>query len=101
MLVNANEAPIEKLQSALAYLMTRYSAIVSFELNECSACCALTIVEQLKVILAHPEINSTKSLRDTYLQLLKNWEMLGDHQEANHPANETLMTQAKQSGRLH
>ncbi|RVU84660.1 hypothetical protein EOL70_10420 [Leucothrix sargassi] len=101
MLANANETPIEQLQSALAYLMTRYSSIVSLELPQCSACCALTVVEQIKAILAHPEVHATKSLRDNYLQLLRNWELLSEHQEANHPANQSLMAEAKNSGALH
>ena len=101
MLVNPNEEPIEKLQAALAYLMTSYSSIVSLELPQCSACCALTIVEQLKVILNHPAIHSSYAQRDAYLQLLRNWEILGEHQEANHPQTQQSLMDAKENGRLH
>ena len=101
MLVDPNHSPIEKLQSALAYLMTRYSSIITLDLPECPACCALTIVQQLNVILAHPEVQSSRSLRDTYLQLHKNWEILGSHQENEHPTNQALLAEAKESGVFH
>ena len=101
MLANPNEAPIEKLQAALAYLMTRYSSIISLELPECSACCALTIVEQLKAILAHPAVRHSHSQKDTYLQLLRNWELLGEHQEKQHPATQAFVAEANESGVLY
>ena len=101
MLANSNETPLAQLQSALAYLMTRYSSIVSFELPQCSACCALTVVGQIKAILNHSEVQSSKSLRDNYIQLLNNWEILSEQQESKHPANEALMAEAKANSVFH
>ena len=101
MLANPNDTPVEQLQSTLAYLMTRYSSILTFELPDCAACCAQTIVEHLNVILAHQKVNSSSNLRDTYIQLQMNWELLARHAESVHPANKALMSEAKQSGALH
>ncbi|PWQ95186.1 hypothetical protein DKT75_12615 [Leucothrix arctica] len=101
MLANPNDTPVEQLQTTLTYLMTRYSSIITFKLPDCAACFAVTIVEHLNLILAHPKVSSSSTLRDTYMQLQMNWELLASHAESEHPANQTLMREAKQSGALH
>ncbi|PID46845.1 MAG: hypothetical protein CSB47_01800 [Proteobacteria bacterium] len=93
------EASVTTLQSSLTYLMTSYSKIVSFELPHCPACCALTVIEHLKMLLNHGEVQRSQVLCATYQRLLTEWEMLSEHQENNHPAS-TKITDNESDKRL-
>jgi len=94
-------AGFHTLQSALAYLMTRYGMITSLNLQHCPACCALTIVQHLNMLLERPQVQASKSLRNTYQGLLNDWESLGRHQEEHHPANQNFATPAVEKGLIH
>lgn len=95
--------PVATLQSALAYVMTQYSMITAFRLNECSACCALTVTQHIRMLLAHPEVQSSDTLNHTYRRLLAEWDAIADHEESNHPAVQQADAERKGHGkqRLH
>jgi hypothetical protein len=72
--------PVETLQSALAYLMSRHNMIMAFQLQGCPACSAMSIAQHLELLIDHPELNST-ILRGTYNSLLADWQGLAEHHE--------------------
>lgn len=92
---------LDTLQAGLAYLMTRYSNIVSLRLQLCPACCAVAIVDHLEALLRHPEVQSSSVLSATYSGLVEDWEVLTEHQESNHPAVKKQLAEAQQNGSIH
>ena len=73
-------APVETLQSALAYLMSRHNMITTLQLQGCPACSAISVSQHLDMLIHHPELNSTV-LRGTYNSLLADWQGLAQHHE--------------------
>lgn len=90
-----NETSIENLQSALAYITTRYSMTVSLNLQHCPACTALTVIDHLERLLDHPDVQGSDVLRNTYRGLLSHWAALSDHHHG------TSSKQVPQSASLH
>lgn len=50
--------PVDVLQSALTYLLSRHSMIISQQDKGCAACSALTITQHLQLLLDHPNLPS-------------------------------------------
>ncbi len=73
-------APVEALQSALAYLMSRHTMITTMQLQGCAACSALSVSQHLEMLIQHPELESS-ILRGTYNSLLPDWQGLAQHHE--------------------
>lgn len=78
-----NEPSLEMLQSALAYLTTRYSMTTSLQLQHCPACTAMTVADHLQRLLDHPHVQGSDVLNNTYRGLLQHWETLVEHHERN------------------
>lgn len=95
--MRTNESSLETLQSALAYVTTRYSMTVSLQLQHCPACTALTVVDHLEQLLDHPGVQDSSVLNSTYRGLLSHWEALSDH----HVANPGQFTSSNGSNQLH
>lgn len=72
--------PVETLQSALAYLMSRHTMITCQHIEGCPACSALSIAQHLQLLLHHPDLNS-HALQSTYASLLPDWQGLAVHHE--------------------
>lgn len=72
--------PVETLQSALAYLMSRHNMMTAFQLQGCPACSAMSVAQHLKLLIQHPDLNSVV-LQGTYRSLLADWEGLAVHHE--------------------
>lgn len=72
--------PVETLQSALAYLMSRHTMITGQHIKGCPACSALSVARHLQMLLNHPQLNSP-SLHDMYSSLLPDWQGLAVHHE--------------------
>jgi hypothetical protein len=73
------------LQSVLCYLMTRYTLRPSSTL-------ANSIVEHLRLYLAHPEVTSLPGRCSTYRSLLEQWEAIAIRQM---PEASSLPAQSK------
>lgn len=75
-----NEKPqdLYTLLAASSYLMTRYSL-------RCSGDTAQGVVHHLKMLLAHPEIQSSASARAAYHGLLHDWQQILIRHTRPHP----------------
>lgn len=91
------ESSLETLQSALAYLTTRYSMTASLQLQHCPACTAMTVADHLQRLLDHPQVQGSDVLNNTYRGLLHHWEALVEH----HERNPLQVIESHRASRLH
>ena len=67
--MNEKSQDLYILLAASSYLMTRYS-------QHCSGDAAQGVVHHLKMLLAHPEIQSSTSAKIAYRGLLHDWQQI-------------------------
>ena len=60
------------IQTALCYLMTRYTLRPCFGL-------VCTIVHHLQMLLAHPDMACLPERSKTYYELLQHWKTIAEH----------------------
>jgi|APTNR8051073442_1049403.scaffolds.fasta_scaffold08816_3 hypothetical protein len=63
------------IQTALCYLMTRYTLRPCFGL-------VCTIVHHLQMLLAHPDMAGLPERRKVYYGLLQDWKRIAEHAQA-------------------
>ena len=71
---------METLQSALAYLLSRHSMIMSRQQEGCAACSALSITQHLELLVDHPDLTH-RVLHNTYQHLLNDWRIQAESME--------------------
>lgn len=64
------------IQTALCYLMTRYTLRPCFGL-------VCTIVHHLQMLLAHPDVAGLPERRKVYCGLLQDWQRIADRSQAS------------------
>lgn len=85
-----DDIPIEMIQSALTYQITKYGLSSATNSRRCMACMANSIVRHLETLVSHKSISENQVLRLAYKTMLIDWERIKwihDRQYAdkNHP----------------
>ncbi|MCB1755157.1 MAG: hypothetical protein KDJ38_06525 [Gammaproteobacteria bacterium] len=72
----ADDIPLETVQSALSYQITKYGLSSATNSKTCLACMANSIVQHLRTLIAHKSVSENRSLRLAYNGMLIDWERI-------------------------
>lgn len=79
-----DEIPVETIQSALSYQITKYGLSCATSSQRCLPCMTKNIVQHLETLISHKSIHENPMLKQAYSCMLLDWERIKEIHDQEH-----------------